>query len=144
MSFIPYITPGANQDITGRVTTNDAQGYVTPIVVSTSTLALNVNAVHKSVFRLDITEPHLPSACTITANVGGNLIDGASLDILIPSDLTSPGSTITFTFSTGFKMPSNTLAITAGKYGIAKFTYVGDNSASANGYWVGSSTLSAS
>lgn len=131
-----YITPGANQDITSQTLTNDYQE-----ITVASTVALTVTDYHTVVELIFNPSAGIPTACTVTINTTG-LAEGYSLDVLIPHDLTSPGTTCTFTFSTGFKMPTNTLAVTSGKFGAAKFTYFTDSAGT--GYWLGSTTLSAS
>ena len=127
MATTYYITPGANQDVTSRVLTNDMQ-----ILTQAATVNIVTTAYHTvcALYSLDMN-------MTLTATNVTNVADGNTLDVLITSDLVSPGSTYTLTFGTGFKMPSNTIAVTGGKHATAKFTFF-------QGYWTGASTLSAS
>lgn len=124
-----YITPGANQNITSSVLTNDMQ-----FPADAPTVSLTIFAYHTVVELASLSQNTTINMNTAVLPPFG---EGSELTILIPSDLTSPSLTYTVTFGTGFKMPSNTLAITGAKHGMGKFTYF-------QGFWVGSTTLSAS
>lgn len=126
MATTYFMTPGPNQDQTGYSITWDFQAK--PWAAS---IAITVSK-HDTTVLLEA----LDGNTTITANVVTPNI-GDKLEIIIPSDVTSPATTYTVTFGTGFKMPANTLSMTGAKQAKAAFIFTGTA-------WLGASTLSAS
>jgi hypothetical protein len=126
MALTYYLTPGANQDVTGRVLTNDMQ---TPAWASTINI---VTTQHET----DVQPLTTNGDTTLTATVGTQNV-GDILRVCIVSDLVSPATTFTITFSTGFKMPTNTFSLTTTKTVFASFYYNGAD-------WVGSGFLTTS
>lgn len=114
MSTSSRFIPGANQDITGRVATND---YKNPVYAATINLVCRQN---RTVFQ----PGQLTGALTLNVSVGSATTAPYVGDVLIcifAGDATSR----TVTFGTGLVVTASTLVITISKKAYAEFVFDG-------------------
>lgn len=114
MSTTPRVTPGANQDITGRVDTND---YKNPAYAATISLVCRQK---RTVFQ----PGQLTGALTLNVSVGSASTApfvGDELRCMFAGD----ASARTVTFGTGLTVSATTLALSAGKKGFIEFVFDG-------------------
>ena len=114
MSTSPRNPVGVNQDITGRVDTND---YKTPAYAAT----INITTRQK---RTLVQPGQLTGALTVNVGVGSASsapFVGDELKFMFAGD----ASARTVTFGTGLTVASATLALSAGKKGYIEFIFDG-------------------